>query len=594
MILAQAVNIQTIIIVLVYLMLVLFLGWLGYRRTKSSTDYLLAGREIHPFVMALSYGATFISTSAIVGFGGVAGLFGMSLLWLTFLNIFVGIFIAFVFLGGPTRKMGHHLDAHTFPELLGRRYNSKFIQIFSGLVIFLFIPLYAAAVMIGGCEFIEEQFGIDYNAALLIFSVIIAAYVVIGGLKGVMYSDALQGTIMFVGMLILLVFTYIKLGGVNDAHSELTDLAPLVPGKLKAIGHQGWTAMPKFGWGKLDYNLWWIVVSTITLGVGIGVLAQPQLAVRFMTVKSKKELNHAVPIGGLFILVMTGVAFTVGALSNVFFANNGADLTGRVAKSIDAEKGYAVIQLVKKDEAGNYVDIEGKLAPVKISGEVDAEKGIVTGRSISIVYAKGNLSKIIPNYIKSAMPPWFGLVFLLTLLAAAMSTLSSQFHAVGTSIGRDVYEQVTNKHGKGITITRVGILIGIIVAVLWSYYARGGMIIARATAIFFGLCASTFLPAFVGGLFCKKVTKPAAVLSVVIGFAVSAFWLLFVKAKEAAALGLVQKVTDGKTSIFAGIHNWDVVDPVVVALPVSLIVLIVISLITKKPSDEHLSKCFGK
>ena len=81
-------------------------------------------------------------------------MFGMSLLWLTFLNIFVGIFIAFVFLGGRTRQMGHRLDAHTFPELLGRRFDSKFIQVMAGLVIFVFMPLYAAAVLIGGTEFL--------------------------------------------------------------------------------------------------------------------------------------------------------------------------------------------------------------------------------------------------------------------------------------------------------------------------------------------------------------------------------------------------------------------------------------------------------
>ena len=81
------------IVVLAYMLLVFTLGYRGYRRTKSTTDYLVAGRQMHPYVMAMSYGATFISTSAIVGFGGAAGVFGMSILWLTFLNIFAGIFI---------------------------------------------------------------------------------------------------------------------------------------------------------------------------------------------------------------------------------------------------------------------------------------------------------------------------------------------------------------------------------------------------------------------------------------------------------------------------------------------------------------------
>ncbi|HNX27143.1 MAG TPA: sodium:solute symporter family protein, partial [Phycisphaerae bacterium] len=93
----------TTIVILVYLFIIGYLGFLGFKNTQNATDYLLAGRQTHPFVMAMSYGATFISTSAIVGFGGAAGMFGMSMLWLVFCNIFVGIFIAFVFLGGRTR-----------------------------------------------------------------------------------------------------------------------------------------------------------------------------------------------------------------------------------------------------------------------------------------------------------------------------------------------------------------------------------------------------------------------------------------------------------------------------------------------------------
>ena len=119
-------------VVVVYTAIVVWLGWLGYRNTKSAADFLVGGRQIHPVLMALAYGSTFISTSAIVGFGGAAALFGMDLLWLTALNILVGIFIAFVVFGRPTRRLGAALDAHTFPELLGRRFDSRFIQGFAG------------------------------------------------------------------------------------------------------------------------------------------------------------------------------------------------------------------------------------------------------------------------------------------------------------------------------------------------------------------------------------------------------------------------------------------------------------------------------
>jgi SSS family solute:Na+ symporter len=596
--LAQSVGLLDIIVVLAYLLLVMYLGVVGYLRTKSATDYLIAGRQTHPFVMAMSYGATFISTSAIVGFGGVAGLFGMSVLWLTVCNIFVGIFIAFVFLAPRARRMGHHLDAHTFPELLARRYESRFIQIFAGAIIFLFIPLYAAAVLIGGSVFVAASFGISYETALLVFSVIIAAYVVVGGLKGVMYSDALQGSIMFVGMFALLIFCYVKLGGITEAHEKLTALAPLVPGKLQAIGHRGWTAMPAFGWGDVKYNLWWMVISTITLGVGIGVLAQPQLVVRFMTVRSKRELNRATLIGGGFIIVMTGVAFTVGALSNAYFADHGAELSGRVVKPLDEGKGLAVLQIMKPDEQGVWRDVPEKTAPVKLSGNGGSQPGpdgqtvaIQKGRSISVVYAGGSADEIIPTYITSAMPKWFGLLFLLTLLSAAMSTLSSQFHTVGTSIGRDVYEQVTGQHGSSANITRVGIIIGIVYAVVISFYARESTFIARATAVFFGLCASAFLPAFLGGLYWKRMTRAGAIWSMFVGFLVTTLWLVFIKDKEASTIGLCSKLF-GKTSLLLDKPNWSEVDPLIVALPISILVAVIVSLVTTPPSQEHIKKCF--
>jgi len=517
-------------IIILYLFVIGYLGYLGYKRTKDANDYLVAGRSIHPYIMAMSYGATFISTSAIVGFGGVAGLFGMGLLWLTFCNIFIGIFVAFIFFGKRTRKMGHNLSAHTFPEFLGKRYNSKFIQILGGAIIFIAMPLYSAVVLIGGARFIESTLNINFHVALLIFSVIIAAYVIAGGLKGVMYADALQGTIMFVGMLFLIIMTYVKLGGIISAHTALTNMAHLVPDKLKSLGHQGWTAMPSF-----NSNWWWTLVSTLVLGVGIGVLAQPQLIVRFMTVKSNREINRAVLVGGVFILTMTGVAFVVGSLSNAYFYNQ--------------------------------------------SGQ------------IAIQAAKGNPDTIIPEFINSAMPSWFVYIFMLSLLSAAMSTLSSQFHAMGTSIGRDFYENLFKTKSNSIIITRIGIFLAIIVSVVLGYILPGG-IIARGTAVFFGVCAATFLPAYFAGIYWKGTSKIAAISSIITGAVVSVFCLLFLHQKESEALGIC-KLIFGK-DVLIDKFPWPVVDPILIALPISALVLLAVNIFTKGLDKDHIENCFNE
>lgn len=602
----SAVGWVDIVVILGYLLMTAYLGWLGYRGTRSAADFLVGGRSAHPVIMAVSYGATFISTAAIVGFGGVAGLFGMSLLWLTLLNIGVGILLAFTLLGEPTRRLGHHLGAHTFPELLGARYQSKGIQIFAGLLIFLFMPLYSAAVMTGGTVFAATQFGVDFEVALLVFALITGAYVIPGGLKAVMYTDTFQGLIMVLAMIFLLWFTYTSLGGVTEAHQALTDLADLVPPPLQAMGHQGWTAMPAFGWGAPGYDLWWTVVTAIILGVGIGVLAQPQLVVRFMTVRSRRELDRGVAIGAVFILLMTGTPFTVGSLSNAWFAQHGPVLKGQVVKEIDPAKGHALVGLMKESAPGRWEPVinpktqQPAVAPMLISGHepvqdaAGAPLDLVSGRAPSVVYAKGDADQIIPTFINAALPRWFGLIFFLALLAAAMSTMSSQFHTIGTAAGRDLYERLMGRHGAepSVLVMRIAIVVGLLVAVSISYTVRGE-VIARFTAIFFGLCAATFLPAYVGGLFWRRATRAGALASMAVGMGVSLFWLLLIKAKEAGAIGLVQLVTGGKQSLLAGYPNWPSVDPIIIALPLSILTFVLVSLMTKPADAQHLARCFA-
>lgn len=529
--------------------MVAYVGYIAWKRTKSSEDFMVAGRSTHPYIMALSYGATFISTAAIVGFGGVAGKYGMGILWLAFLNILVGMFIAFVFFGKRTRKMGLNLDSLTFPEFLGRRFNSKFIQYFSGILIFCGMPLYASVVLIGAARFMESSLMINFNIALFILAIIICGYVLFGGLKGVMYTDALQGTIMFVGMLILLVFIYWVLGGVTEANTALTNMASLYPADAIAEGGTGWTSFPSLG-----SPFWWTLVTTMILGVGIGALAQPQLAVRFMTVESDKELHRSLLIGAIFIAVMTGTAYIVGSLSNVYFYQH----FGQIA----------------------------------------------------IDYVGGNMDSIIPTFITVALPEWFVYIFLLSLLAAAMSTLSSQYHTQGTALGHDIvdvirnrgksdeysdedYKNITpaNKENTGpLSINQIGILIAVVLSLILGYILPGG-IVALGTSLFMGICAAAFLPVYAAALFWKRCTKPGAIAGILSGTFTSLFLLIFVYKKTAVGLGICKLLT-GQDMLISTMP-WYSMDVMLIAVPVSIIFTIVVSLLTKPMDDTLINKSFN-
>ncbi|MGV8143265.1 MAG: sodium:solute symporter family protein [Methanothermobacter sp.] len=521
------------VIVLIFLLINGYVGYVAWRRTKTADDYMVAGRQTHPFVMALSYGATFISTAAIVGFGGVAANYGMGILWLVFLNIIVGIFIAFVFFGKRTRKMGHNLGALTFPEFLSKRFNSRFIQYFSGAIIFIGMPLYASVVLVGMARFVETSLQVDYNIALVVMAIIVAVYVIFGGIKGVMYTDALQGSIMFFGMLFLLITIYVLLGGVTDANQALTNLVNVVPANstaaATATGFTGWTSMPSLG-----SPFWWTLVSSLILGVGIGVLSQPQLVVRFMTVKSNKELNRGVLIGGLFIFVITFGAYVLGSLSNVYFFQT----TGQTA----------------------------------------------------VQAAGGNLDKVIPTFITAAMPLWFTYLFMVALLSAAMSTLSAQFHVQGTALGRDIYETIKRKTGgSSVRVARLGILIAVLIAVVLGFILPSS-IVAVGTSIWFGITAAAFLAIYVAALYWRRATKEGAIAGLVSGALVSLIWLLLGYKKSAGPLGISQALT-GQSTVITTLP-WPTVDPMIMALPVAIIATIVVSYLTKPPEKEFLDRCF--
>jgi solute:Na+ symporter, SSS family len=525
-----------IIIMIIYVGIIGYLAFLGYKNTRSNQDYLIAGRKINPMIMALSYGATFISTSAIVGFGGNAAVFGMGILWLTFMNIFFGIFIAFLIFGKRTRKIGHNLEAHTFPELLGKRFQSRLIQRFIGVIIVIFMPVYAAAVMIGAAKIIENSLSIDYNVALLTFVLIVSAYVFFGGLKGVMYSDAFQGSLMLIGMTILVVWVYAQLGGITTAHEKLGELFKnsAVAGQIENLvrgGFRGWTSMPE-----LFSQYWWIVISTLVMGVGIGVLAQPQLSVRFMTVKSDREINRAIAVGGIFILMMTGVAFTVGALSNVI-----------------------------------YFEETGKIA----------------------VAAAGSTDNIIPLFIENYMPTWFSAAFLIVLIAAGMSTLSSQLHAIGTAVGRDLFDTSKKSDQTAMIISKFGVFVGIVFTVGLAYLLPQVWdgAIAISTVLFFGICASSFLPLYVGALYFRKLSKKAAIAGLISGFSVSLLWMMFIHSKEASVLGVCQLIF-GRPFLFD--TSIQFVNPIIVSLSISILVTVVIGLISKPDlQDNHVAVCFN-
>ena len=189
------------------------------------------------------------------------------------------------------------------------------------------------------------------------------------------------------------------------------------------------------------------------------------------------------------------------------------------------------------------------------------------------------------------MPKAFVYIFMLTLLSAAMSTLSSLVHVNGSSLGYDLCRTLLGEKVDSRKITRYGIILGVIASITVAYTFPAN-IVARGTAIFFGVCAASFLPVYWAALYWKRATLSGVWASIITGAAVSIFGLTFLHRSESAALGICKKLFGCDELISA--YPWPFVDTFVYSLPLAIIVLVVVSLLTKAPETEHLNKCFKR
>lgn len=503
----------------IFLVITLLLGYIGYKRTKSSNEFLLGKRNTNPLVLALSYGATFLSASAIVGFGGQAAKYGLSLIWLVFLNLFLGLAVAFIVFGKRTRKIGKDLGAFTFSDFLGKRFRSPTIRIFASVIILVGMPIYCAAVLLGGVNFLDAVLGIDRTAVLLILTVIVGVYVTFGGLIAAMYNDALQAGIMFVGMVVIFIFSIVTFGGIDGDLTSVWNECVVTSSTLQHLaetGSNGWGAMPAFG-----SEVWLTVVTTFLMGVGIGALAQPQLVVRFMSAKDSRSMSRSLIIGSIFMLVIVGSAYTVGAFSNLFFYDR---------------FGEAAVDHV------------------------------------------ANVDMIIPTYIIElfngvTFGDIFVSLFVLALLCASISTMSALLHTMGSAGGYDLLTVIQRKRGAldkdkdmhSLRADRIVTVVMLIVVLIVAFYMPSN-IIAKATSIFMGLMAATLLPAYAYSLYCKGTpNRKAAIISIAVGAVVWVFWAFFMNAGIANVIGT--------PLIVDGLINY--VDPLIIALPISVAALLI-------------------
>jgi SSS family solute:Na+ symporter len=286
------------LILFVYLAGLVVVGFITGRRTKSVEDFYIGGRQIGPWVTALSFVAAYFSSVVIIGGGGFGYMFGMSTLWIGAINVLLGCTVAWIVLGPRIRIFTQRLKTMTVPGFIGERFNSVFACIFSALIIILFMIIYNVSILKGMGHIFEVLMDVPYIYGVLISCIIILFYVSIGGYLAVVWTSFIQAWVMGVGLIVLTVFALQRVGGITAVN---TALAAIDPGLTNTPGIWGWP-------GLISYAL---IVS-------FGVWGMPQLVVRFYSIKNLKVLK----IGTVVATIGTCMAllpYFNGAIARTLF-----------------------------------------------------------------------------------------------------------------------------------------------------------------------------------------------------------------------------------------------------------------------------------
>jgi SSS family solute:Na+ symporter len=284
------------VVMIAYLAGLILLGlWTG-RRTRSASDFYIGGRQVGAWVTAFSFVAAYFSSVVIVGGGAFGYRFGMSTIWVAAANVFVGCTLVWIVLGRRLWHFTKRLDTMTIPGFIGRRYGGREAEVFSAVIIFVFMIVYNVSVLQGMGRIVEGLMGMPYTTAVLISGLIILVYVAIGGYLAVVWTSFVQAWIMLFALILLAFAAFAAVGGMT---AGTVALGAINPGLVETPGVWGWSGLISFA-----------------LVVSLGVWGMPQLLVRFYSMKSTRVLRLGTilaTLGG----AMAVLPYLTGALSRL-------------------------------------------------------------------------------------------------------------------------------------------------------------------------------------------------------------------------------------------------------------------------------------
>lgn len=439
-----------------YFALMIAIGVYAMRKsTSSSEDYMLGGRTLSPQVAALSAGASDMSGWLLLGLPGAMFVSGLGSAWIG-IGLLVGALFNWILVAPRLREQTiHYGNAITIPAFLANRFPTRALSLrtVSAIVIVIFFAVYTASGLVAGGKLFESAFtGVynfgdmsNYGMGVMITLGVVLIYTVVGGFLAVSMTDFVQGCIM---MLALVIMPAVVLfgeggGGFSQASQTLNEVDPTLLSWTSGLTFIGW-------------------LSAVTWG--LGYFGQPHIIVRFMAIRSQKDVPIARNIGMGWMLISLIGAVSLGIFGRAYAIRNGLDVE-------------------------------------------DPE-------TIFIILANLLFHPLVTGFLYAA------------LLAAVMSTISSQLLVASSSLTEDIYRLFFHKNAteqQSVAVGRVCVvLVGIVAAIIAS--DENSQVLGLVSNAWAGFGAA-FGPLIILSLMWSRTNGAGAIAGMVVGAATVMIWI---------------------------------------------------------------------
>ncbi|MBR6209058.1 MAG: sodium/proline symporter [Oscillospiraceae bacterium] len=438
-------NYSELIVFILYLVLMVVIGLVFFLRSRGGgeKEYFLGGRKMGAWVSGLSAGASDMSAWVLMGLPASIYASGLGKSWIA-IGLFIGYALSWIFVAPRLRSFSVVCgDAITIPQYLTNRFasKSKALQVISAVIFLLAYTVYAASSIKACGTLFNTVLGVDATAAMYIAAAIIIGYTFLGGFQAVCWTDFFQGLLMLGALLVAPIAALAMLPAQGGAQ-------PLEPGYLKLFTNAK-DIISGFGWG-------------------LGYFGMPHIIIRFMSVKSQRELKKAGRIGISWTFLILLFAVFVGVIGRMFLGGG-------------ADGSVVFITMVRRIFSGPVL-------------------GLISGLLLSAI------------------------------LAGAMSTADSQLLAASSAFASDVYKPVFRQNKTSekemLWAGRLVVLAIAVAAVLIAANPNSGTIMSLVENAW-GLFGASFAPVILLSLHWKKMTFSGAAAGIVAGAVVDILWLAF-------------------------------------------------------------------